>query len=122
MFAEPQGSIGCNLHISMNRVMQKNSKHYLGKLRGNVTGSIYSVYNSGENPKGTKDKEKWRSTIANIEYENNFMGLRGPRKLKVWITNPDSKHSPDIYKQPESSNLIDLNDKYPRAVLGYKNK
>ncbi|CAM5999498.1 unnamed protein product [Sphagnum balticum] len=85
MCATSQSSMTTNYHISMNRDADRNSKYYLGKLRSNFTGSLYSLYNVGENPSKEKDPIKRRSTIANVEYQTNFMGLKGPRKLKVRI-------------------------------------
>lgn len=89
MCAVPHSSVTTNYHISMNRETDRNSKYYLGKLRSNFTGSLYSLYNIGENPKKEKDPSKRRSTISNVEYETNFLGLKGPRKLKVRIPNSE---------------------------------
>jgi len=71
----------------MNRDADRKSKYYLGKLRSNFTGSLYSLYNVGENPSKEKDPSKRRSMISNVEYETNFMGLKGPRKLRVRTPN-----------------------------------
>ena len=68
MCAVSQSSITTNYHISMNRDTDRKSKYYLGKLRSNFSGSLYSIYNVGENPKKEKDPTKQRSTIVNIEY------------------------------------------------------
>jgi hypothetical protein len=68
MAAESQGSIGCNYHISLNKEMSKNSPYYLGKVRSNFTGSLYTIYSKGENPKSVKNKSEWRSTVANVHY------------------------------------------------------
>lgn len=50
----------------MNRDMDRHSKYYLGKLRSNLLGSMYSVYGAGENPKSTKSQKEWRSLLANV--------------------------------------------------------
>ena len=63
--------------------MDKNSPSYLGKLRGNSTGSSYFLFDVGQTPSNKLDRSEWRITMATVEYENNFMGMKGPRRLKV---------------------------------------
>ena len=49
MFCENQrGSIGANYYISLTKEMDKNSSSYLGKLRGNLVGSICQLYDGGK--------------------------------------------------------------------------
>lgn len=64
--------------------MDKNSASYVGKLRGNASGSLYHLYDKGQQPTSSKDRSKWRISMASIEYESNFMGMKGPRKLNVY--------------------------------------
>lgn len=45
-----RGSIGANYYISLNKEMDKKSPSYLGKLRGNPTGSVYQLYDNGKQP------------------------------------------------------------------------
>ena len=86
MFCENQrGSIGANYYISMTKEMDKKSSAYIGKLRGNAAGSCYHLYDAGEQPGKNKNRKQWRITYAKIEYETNFMGMNGPRKLKAAI-------------------------------------
>ena len=63
--------------------MDKKSASYLGKLRGNASGSIYQLYDGGEQPGKNMNRKHWRTTMGRIEYENNFMGMNGPRKLSI---------------------------------------
>lgn len=65
--------------------MDKKSQSYLGKLRGNSTGSIYQLYDCGKQPEKNLNRKNWRISMARIEYETNFMGINGPRKLKVVV-------------------------------------
>jgi|694.fasta_scaffold75967_1 tubby-related protein 1 len=69
--------------------MDKNSVSYLGKLRGNKTGSIYQLYDCGKQPESNINRRLWRCSLARIEYETNILGMNGPRKLQVII--PDDK-------------------------------
>ena len=67
--------------------MEKNSSSYLGKLRGNAAGSIYQLYDYGLQPNNDIDRSKYRVSMAYIEYESNFLGMKGPRRLRAIIPN-----------------------------------
>ena len=89
LFCENQrGCIGCNYYISMTKEMDKNNPAFLGKLRGNASGSTYLLYDSGLQASSNHDREKLRATMAHIEYESSFMGMGGPRKFKVTCPKP----------------------------------
>jgi hypothetical protein len=48
LFCESQwGSLGANYYISLTKEMNKKAESYMGKLRGNTTGSVYMLYDSG---------------------------------------------------------------------------
>ena len=67
--------------------MDKKNEAYIGKLRGNAAGSTYQLYDSGSQPNKSLDRQEWRTSLAFIDYENNFMGMNGPRKFKVILPN-----------------------------------
>jgi hypothetical protein len=46
--------------------MDKNSISYLGKLRGNKTGSIYQLYDGGKQPESNINRRLWRCSLARI--------------------------------------------------------
>lgn len=48
--------------------MEKYNPTYLGKLRGNASGSIYQLYDKGIQPNHEYDKSKFRVSMAFIEY------------------------------------------------------
>ena len=67
LFCENQrGCIGCNYYISLTKEMDKNNPSYLGKLRGNATGSIYQLYDNGQQPGKDYDRSKYRANMAHI--------------------------------------------------------
>lgn len=67
LFCENQrGCIGANYYISMTKDMDKKSPAYLGKLRGNSSGSTYLLYDNGNQPNKSLDRSKWRTTLAKI--------------------------------------------------------
>lgn len=50
-FCENQlGSIGANYYISLTKEIDKKSTAYLGKLRGNLFGSVFQLYDNGAQP------------------------------------------------------------------------
>ena len=48
--------------------MDKNNASYVGKLRGNASGSIYQLYDNGIQPTGSLDRSNFRVSMAFIEY------------------------------------------------------
>lgn len=46
--------------------MEKKSSAYLGKLRGNAAGSLYQLYDSGEQPGKNLNRKLWRTSLARI--------------------------------------------------------
>ncbi len=81
--------------------MDKNDCNYLGKLRGNMVGTIYNLYDYGVQPNKTLDRSDWRTSLAYIEYENNFLGLNGPRKLKGVIPKAKNMEELEMFKLDE---------------------
>jgi len=65
--------------------MDKNNPSYVGKLRGNAAGSIYQLYDKGIQPNNDFDRSKFRVNMAYVEYESNFLGMKGPRKFKAVV-------------------------------------
>jgi len=78
--------------------MDKNNPSYLGKLRGNAAGSIYQLYDKGIQPNNDFDRSKFRVSMAYVEYESNFLGMKGPRKFKAVVPKIQSFEDFDMYK------------------------
>lgn len=74
-----------NKWIKTTLLISVHSYHKIGKLRGNAAGSTYYLYDDGVQPKNQLNRSDWRVSMAAIEYESNFMGMNGPRKIKVTI-------------------------------------
>lgn len=75
-----------NYGISVSKGdVEKGSESYVGKLRSNFVGTEFVMYDHGENPSDTKDISKVRREYGAILYEQNFLGERGPRKMKILI-------------------------------------
>uniref|UniRef100_A0A672H0Y8 Si:dkey-220f10.4 n=1 Tax=Salarias fasciatus TaxID=181472 RepID=A0A672H0Y8_SALFA len=68
--------------------LSKDTTCYIGKLRSNVLGTKFTVYDGGENPEKkpfVKESESVRQELAAICYETNVLGFKGPRKMTVII-------------------------------------
>ncbi|XP_068614511.1 tubby protein homolog [Brachionichthys hirsutus] len=68
--------------------LSRDTSCYIGKLRSNVLGTKFTVYDSGENPEKKpyiKECESVRQELAAICYATNVLGFKGPRKMTVII-------------------------------------
>ncbi|CAL8305321.1 unnamed protein product [Boreogadus saida] len=68
--------------------LSRETHSYIGKLRSNILGTRFSVYDGGENPEKkpfVKECEAVRQELAAVCYEKNVLGLKGPRKMTVII-------------------------------------
>ncbi|XP_041829487.1 tubby protein homolog [Melanotaenia boesemani] len=68
--------------------LTRDTNSYIGKLRSNVLGTKFTVYDGGENPEKKpfiKECESVRQELAAICYETNVLGFKGPRKMTVII-------------------------------------
>ena len=65
--------------------MDKKSAACVGKVRSNFLGTEFNAYSKGKNPEKSKDANLWRSHLACVKYEKNFFGLKGPRKMQIYV-------------------------------------
>nr|XP_019938535.1 PREDICTED: tubby protein-like [Paralichthys olivaceus] len=68
--------------------LSRDTNCYIGKLRSNILGTKFTVYDGGENPEKKpfiKESESVRQELAAICYETNVLGFKGPRKMTVII-------------------------------------
>ncbi|XP_076025732.1 tubby protein [Genypterus blacodes] len=68
--------------------LSRDTNSYIGKLRSNVLGTRFTVFDGGENPEKKpfiKESESVRQELAAICYETNVLGFKGPRKMTVII-------------------------------------
>ncbi|XP_019938535.2 tubby protein homolog [Paralichthys olivaceus] len=68
--------------------LSRDTNCYIGKLRSNILGTKFTVYDGGENPEKKpfiKESESVRQELAAIFYETNVLGFKGPRKMTVII-------------------------------------
>ncbi|XP_030610690.1 tubby protein [Archocentrus centrarchus] len=90
--------------------LSRDTDSYIGKLRSNVLGTKFTVYDGGENPEKKpfiKECESVRQELAAICYETNVLGFKGPRKMTVIIPGMlETDERVDIHPQNELETLL----------------
>ncbi|XP_055973762.1 tubby-related protein 3 [Sorex fumeus] len=109
--------------------LSREGLSYIGKLRSNLMGTKFTIYDHGVNPNkssGRVEKCYMRQELAAISYETNVLGFKGPRKMSVIIPGLTMNHE-RIPVQPRNDhesllskwrnkamdNLIELHNKAP---------
>ncbi|XP_058511880.1 transcriptional enhancer factor TEF-3 isoform X3 [Ochotona princeps] len=109
--------------------LSREGESYIGKLRSNLMGTKFTVYDHGVNPmkaQGLVEKVHTRQELAAVCYETNVLGFKGPRKMSVIIPGmnmnheripfqPRNDHESLLSKWQNKSmeNLIELHNKAP---------
>ncbi|XP_062339245.1 tubby-related protein 3 isoform X6 [Osmerus eperlanus] len=110
--------------------LSREGESFMGKLRSNLMGTKFTVYDNGTNPcknPGTLlEESNTRQELAAICYETNVLGFKGPRKMTVIIpgmnmnfervpVRPTSEQDSLLSKWQNHSldNLIELHNKAP---------
>ncbi|XP_044133938.1 tubby-related protein 3 [Bufo gargarizans] len=90
--------------------MSREGGSFIGKLRSNLMGTKFTVYDSGENPAkapGLADSSSVRQELAAVCYETNVLGFKGPRKMSVLIPGMNINHERIPFQpQNESESLL----------------
>nr|XP_013055412.2 tubby-related protein 3 isoform X1 [Anser cygnoides] len=109
--------------------LSREGESFIGKLRSNLMGTKFTVYDHGISPikaQGLLEKARTRQELAAIYYETNVLGFKGPRKMSVIIPGMNMNHK-RIPIQPQNEhesllskwqnknleNLIELHNKAP---------
>ncbi|XP_051506182.1 tubby protein homolog isoform X5 [Myxocyprinus asiaticus] len=75
--------------------LSRGGESFIGKLRSNLMGTKFTVYDSGVNPVKTTsslEADNLRQELAAICYETNVLGFKGPRKMSVIIPGMNMDH------------------------------
>uniref|UniRef100_A0A5F8H048 TUB bipartite transcription factor n=1 Tax=Monodelphis domestica TaxID=13616 RepID=A0A5F8H048_MONDO len=76
--------------------LSRGGESFVGKLRSNLMGTRFTVYNNGVNPMKTSSSNlegaNIRQELAAICYETNVLGFKGPRKMSVIIPGMSMVH------------------------------
>ncbi|XP_036432533.1 tubby-related protein 3 isoform X4 [Colossoma macropomum] len=69
--------------------LSREGESFVGKLRSNLMGTKFTVYDNGTNPSKNPgallEESNTRQELAAICYETNVLGFKGPRKMTVII-------------------------------------
>ena len=104
--------------------LERNSENFFGKVRSNVAGTEFIVYDKGCKP---GEQGELREELCAILYESNVAGMKGPRKMKVivpalkdddthrrWRPTSDEESMVAEYKRnPDSNEFVVLTNKEP---------
>uniref|UniRef100_A0A1A9W3N3 Protein king tubby n=1 Tax=Glossina brevipalpis TaxID=37001 RepID=A0A1A9W3N3_9MUSC len=96
---------------------------FCGKLRSNVFGTSFTVYDSGMKD-GTENP---RLDLAVIIYDTNILGFKGPRnmtvilpgmteddqRVKISSADPKQQGIMDLWKSKNMDNIVELHNKTP---------
>ncbi|XP_067849690.1 tubby protein homolog [Heptranchias perlo] len=75
--------------------LSRGGESFVGKLRSNLMGTKFTVYDNGVNPEkggSSLDACNLRQELAAICYETNVLGFKGPRKMSVIIPGMNMDH------------------------------
>ncbi|XP_043404526.1 tubby protein homolog isoform X6 [Caretta caretta] len=75
--------------------LSRGGESFIGKLRSNLMGTKFTVYDNGVNPMKTTsslEASNLRQELAAICYETNVLGFKGPRKMSVVIPGMNMDH------------------------------
>ncbi|XP_070976827.1 tubby-related protein 3-like isoform X3 [Oncorhynchus clarkii lewisi] len=110
--------------------LSREGESFMGKLRSNLMGTKFTVYDQGtnpcKNPGALLEESNTRQELAAICYETNVLGFKGPRKMTVIIpgmnmnfervpVRPNCEQDSLLSKWQNHSleNLIELHNKAP---------
>ncbi|XP_066106974.1 tubby protein homolog isoform X4 [Saccopteryx bilineata] len=76
--------------------LSRGGDSYIGKLRSNLMGTKFTVYDNGVNPQKvsspTLESGTLRLELAAVCYETNVLGFKGPRKMSVIVPGMNMVH------------------------------
>ncbi|ELT96807.1 hypothetical protein CAPTEDRAFT_19568 [Capitella teleta] len=109
--------------------LSRGGESFVGKLRGNLLGTQFTIFDGGESPKRGKtlvNSDTLRRELSAVVYETNVLGFKGPRKMTVIIPGmnldherveirPRSEHDGLVerWKHKNMENLLELHNKTP---------
>ncbi|KAM8939671.1 tubby protein homolog [Pelodytes ibericus] len=107
--------------------LSRGGESFIGKLRSNLMGTKFTVYDSGVNPVKTSsslEASNLRQEIAAICYETNVLGFKGPRKMSVIIPGMNMDHE-RVFIRPRNEHetlLSQWQNKNTESIIELHNK
>ncbi|KAM5236214.1 tubby-related protein 2 [Ctenodactylus gundi] len=90
--------------------LSRDGDNFVGKLRSNVLGTKFTIFNKGVNPERKHldlETAKIREELGVVCYEPNILGYKGPRKMTVIIPEINSENERiSIQPQNEEESIL----------------
>ncbi|VDL77512.1 unnamed protein product [Nippostrongylus brasiliensis] len=65
--------------------LKREGTAFVGKVRSNAIGTMFTLYDCGANPKKSTMTTDVRQELAAVIYDTNVLGFKGPRKMHILI-------------------------------------
>ncbi|XP_021091485.1 tubby-related protein 1 [Mesocricetus auratus] len=107
--------------------LSRGGEDFVGKLRSNLLGNRFTVFDNGQNPQrggGGVDLGSLRQELAAVVYETNVLGFRGPRRMTVIIPgmNSDNERVPIRPRNSSDGLLVRWQNKTLESLIELHNK
>ncbi|XP_042540185.1 tubby-related protein 1 isoform X2 [Dipodomys spectabilis] len=107
--------------------LSRGGENFVGKLRSNLLGNRFTVFDSGQNPQrggGGSEVDSLRQELAAVIYETNVLGFRGPRRMTVIIPgmNSDNERVPIRPRNASDGLLVRWQNKTLESLIELHNK
>ncbi|XP_044786826.2 tubby-related protein 1 isoform X4 [Bubalus bubalis] len=106
--------------------LSRGGENFIGKLRSNLLGNRFTVFDNGQNPHrgGSTDVGSLRQELAAVIYETNVLGFRGPRRMTVIIPgmNSDNERVPIRPRNASDGLLVRWQNKTLESLIELHNK
>jgi hypothetical protein len=103
--------------ISKNKeIINQKSSDYIGKVSSNFIGNEFNIFGRGKKAnKLNKNFTELRPQYGAVKYELNILGLKGPRKMSVYLSGINNQET--ISFKPTSDKLYLQNLKNYSNIL-----
>ncbi|KAI5939143.1 tubby-related protein 1 isoform X3 [Manis javanica] len=107
--------------------LSRGGENFVGKLRSNLLGNRFTIFDNGQNPQrggGGTDVGSLRQELAAVIYETNVLGFRGPRRMTVVIPgmNEDNERVPIRPRNASDGLLVRWQNKTLESLIELHNK
>uniref|UniRef100_A0A8C5LJS2 Tubby-like protein n=1 Tax=Jaculus jaculus TaxID=51337 RepID=A0A8C5LJS2_JACJA len=107
--------------------LSRGGENFIGKLRSNLLGNRFTVFDNGQNPQrgsGGADVTSLRQELAAVIYETNVLGFRGPRRMTIIIPgmSSDNERVPIRPRNASDGLLVRWQNKTMENLIELHNK
>ncbi|ESO10995.1 hypothetical protein HELRODRAFT_71833, partial [Helobdella robusta] len=105
--------------------LSRDSASFIGKVRSNLIGTQFTIFDQGRTPKD-RSVDEARRELAAVAYETNVLGFKGPRKMTIILPGMNLEHERveirpktesdgllERWKQKRMTGLLELHNKSP---------